>query len=80
MMMNIKLVITFFSCTGNAIWNLAFSSDSEERGDNFDEKSMSISGFIPLLLELNEVPIWGNKDKNSPLAFRPVGYRMEVRC
>ena len=50
----------------------------DERGDNFKETSMGITGFIPLLLELNGVPIWGNKDRNSPLAFRPTNYRMEV--
>ena len=71
-----KLVITFYSCTANPIWNLAFSS--ADRGENFDEKSMAISGFISLLLELNGIPIWGNKDRNSPLAFRPTNYRMEV--
>ena len=67
-----------YSCTANAIWNLSWNTEEQDRGANFDEKSMAISGFIPLLLELNGVPIWGNKDRNSPLAFRPTNYRMEV--
>ena len=68
-------VTFFYRCTGNAIWNLMFGS---EAGANFDEKSLMISGLIPLLLELNGVHIWVNKDRNSPRSFRPARYGMEV--
>ena len=66
-----------YSCTGNPIWNLKFENPAGT-GEYFDEKSMMISGMIPLLIKANGTPIWGNKDKNSPHAFRPVNYDMSV--
>ena len=42
------------------------------------EQSLMISGMIPLIIEVNGTPIWINSDVNSPHAFRPSSYRMEV--
>ena len=39
---------------------------------------MMISGMIPLLIKANGTAIWGNKDRNSPHAFRPMNYDMSV--
>ena len=69
------MFISTYSCTGNPIWNLKFENPT---GEHFDEKSMMISGMIPLLIKANGTAIWGNKDRNSPHAFRPMNYDMSV--
>ena len=41
-----------------------------------------VSGIIPLIIEVNGEPkcrvVWHNRDVNSPRAFRPWRYGMEV--
>ena len=65
------------SCTGNPIWNKLFNPQPGDVPD-VDEKSLMISGMIPIILEFNGIPIWINRDVNSPRSFRPARYGMEV--
>ena len=38
---------------------------------------MMISGMIPIVIDVNGIPLWINRDVNSPRAFRPARYAME---
>ena len=66
-------------CTGHTPWNQPFEVPP---GEFVDERSLMVSGMIPIILEVNGAPlrvIWINRDVNSPLAFRPLKYDMKVR-
>ena len=73
------------SCTGNSQTNMPFKTTpteilDESTGDlstvKPDERSVMVSGIVPLSVEINGNPIYVNKDANSPLAFRPNFFKM----
>ena len=54
-------------------------STGEFQRNNIEEKSVMVSGLVPLSVEIDGKPIYINKDANSALAFRPslVGFIKE---
>ena len=77
-----------FRMTGNPILNQKFNQDpflDEFTGEltepvKVNEASVMVSGLVPISIEFNGIPIYVNKDLNSPFAFRPLLYDMQVKC
>ena len=77
-----------FRMTGNPQLNQAFQQDSESVLDEttgemiapefVDERSLMVSGLIPLSIEVDGRPIYVNLDKNSSFGFRPCNYAYKV--
>ena len=74
--------------TGNPILNQKFNQDpflDEFTGEltepvKVNEASVMVSGLVQISIEFNGIPIYVNKDLNSPFAFRPLLYDMQVKC
>ena len=78
-------MVMICSCTGNSVTNLPFKTTPTEILDEStgelstvkpDERSVMVSGVVPLSAEINGKPIFVNKDANSALAFRPNFFKM----
>ena len=73
--------------TGNPVLNQKFEQDGhpildettgEIRTEFVDERSLMVSGLVPLSIEVDGQPIYVNLDKNSSFAFRPSNYAYKV--